>query len=291
MVAKKDITDFFGDDLNSGVDPKSKRQGYVIAHNKSKENVGFILPKDSARSCQWKAYKTANWERHKFESGDTSDVLYLTKPRVLVLYATPLYAVNKESREFLGTIDWETYVHDSELFKLQRECLLMFLDEKNQFLHERPVKYKAQGTAGVSFVKQCLNFYQELENQFYDLAIQNGQEFPLGRSTFNSDFSELEQPLPWHNVSVFCPEFAAVVASNPRKPQESSIVCETQAYVKPTQENCFDFWRKDLKQSLNKLTLDAIGAGWGRRVLNSAKTEVLPAEQLKSNGNSKGIFA
>ena len=212
-------SELFNSEYNQTRKP-SLPYGIVINDNPA----GILLPADQLAKAEWNTMPNIE-ELTTIELTEQVTGLLLQKPRLLVLAFVPEYIRYKDIEEngelagtFIGPYDEYRHILDKKMQEVCSEHALMFLDFKNQPLHQVPIVVRFKNVALWSFKSAREEFYRNLERVFADC--------------FGKDYSGKNDK--WRSLGVLNVEFKAIKEGEGKN---KSFCCKTYSITQPNQAN------------------------------------------------------
>lgn len=194
--------------------------GIVINDNPA----GILLPADQLPKAEWHTMPNQE-ELTTVELTEQVTGLLLQKPRMLVLAFVPEYIRYKDIEEngelagtFIGPYDEYRHLFDKKMQEVCSEHALIFLNVKNQPLHQIPIVVRFKNVALWSFKSAREEFYRNLERVFADY--------------FGKDYSGKNDK--WRSLGVLNVEFKAIKEGEGKN---KSFCCKTHSITQPNQAN------------------------------------------------------
>ena len=194
--------------------------GIVINDNPA----GILLPNDQLAKAEWHAMPNQE-ELTTVELSEEVTGLLLPKARMLVLAFVPEYIRYKDIEEngelagtFIGLYDEYRDSLDKKTQEVCSEHALIFLNPKNQPLHQVPIVVRFKNVALWSFKSAREEFYRNLERAFADC--------------FGRDYSGKNDK--WRSLGVLNVEFRAIKEGEGKN---KSFCCKTHSITQPTDAN------------------------------------------------------
>lgn len=188
----------------------------------NKNAAGLWISNDDLIDCGWKG---GNTQEHTIFTKDNKEIkgYGIRNPRVCVIRRTKLLRLDNTGK-FLGLwMKGDGELRDEKGNKRYfciRRYLLLFLDENNEPLHEKPVQLTAKGNFQVDFDKNLILFRKNIERAYADAKLK-----PLGQMSDE-----------WHAMCVFCPVFESRIVGTGNRTSEA---CMVKTYVMPTEKDWF----------------------------------------------------
>lgn len=211
--------DLFNSEYNQTRKP-SLPYGIVINDNPA----GILLPNDQLAKAEWHAMPNQE-ELTTVELTEQVTGLLLQKARMLVLAFVPEYIRYKDIEEngesagiFIGLYDEYRDALDKKTQEVCSEHALIFLNSKNQPLHQIPIVVRFRNVALWSFKSSREEFYRNLERAFAD--------------RFGRDYSGKNDK--WRSLGVLNVEFRALKEGEGKN---KSFCCKTHSITRPTPAN------------------------------------------------------
>ena len=279
LVFKQEVDpDLLSHDYNQTRRP-SLPYGIIINDNPA----GILIPYDQLVKAEWKQIPPVE-ELTTVELTEAVSGLFLLEARMLILAFVPEYIRYKDIKEngeiagtFVGLYDDYRQNFDKKIHDACSEHALIFLDPKNQPLHQVPIVVRFKNVALWSFKSAREEFYRHLERAFADY--------------FNVDYSGKNDK--WRSLGVLNIEFRAVKEGEGKN---KSFCCKTHSITKPTESNLPKLYlgkpqQKKTIWSLHNSIAGFTEAGEAQLPALAAGTEpevqVLPPENSRNKGKSK----
>jgi len=190
---------------------------------------GIAIKKDQAEIAGFKPDNTWKTVEHKFKGSSQPETLYLCKePRIIVLNRSRLLKCSPE-----GQVSLYDHSKDQGLSKEWKKytyLIVWFLGENKQPLSDLPFRLKISGQAGMSFI----NHYKNYTGQ----SCFCGEFFKLYKELNPRDKDNSKSDL-FYAHTIYKPEMEEKEAKS-KYTGESSDVCMTVGFVKPTRKNFLD---------------------------------------------------
>ncbi|NJK69432.1 MAG: hypothetical protein HC941_25505 [Microcoleus sp. SU_5_3] len=194
--------------------------GIIINDNPA----GILIPSDQLAKAEWYAMPNVE-ELTTVELTEKVTGLLLQKARMLVLAFVPEYIRYKDIEEngelagtFIGLYDEYRDYLDKKTQEVCSEHALIFLNSKNQPLHQIPIVVRFRNVALWSFKSAREEFYRNLERAFAD--------------RFGRDYSGKNDK--WRSLGVLNVEFRALKEGEGKN---KSFCCKTYSITRPTPAN------------------------------------------------------
>ena len=209
--------ELLGEEFNA---PRIPRLPYGIVINDNP--AGLFIPEKNLVKAGW----INPPELSEIElAGGKEKGLFLTNVRMAILGSVTPYIRYKSSDEVgdlalsaIGWYDENKHLLDKKTMDAVSEHLIMFLSDRNELLHQRPIRIRFKNVALWSLKEALDEFYSASELVF--------AKFTGIRASGKSD--------RWRSLCVFACEFKAVKEG---EGSNKSWCCKVSSYTQPTIEN------------------------------------------------------
>lgn len=188
----------------------------------SKNFCGLWISNDDLIACGWNGGST---KEHTILTRDNKEIkgYGILNPRICVIRRTKLLRLDNAGKLLGLWMKGDGEYRDEKGIKLYycvRRYLLIFLDENNEPLHEKPLQLTAKGNFQVDFDRNLI---------FFRTNIERAYAFAKRKSVgCMSD--------EWHAMCVFCPVFESRIVGSGNRTAEA---CMVKTYVIPTEKDWF----------------------------------------------------
>ncbi|MFB2983411.1 DUF5895 domain-containing protein [Microseira sp. BLCC-F43] len=209
--------ELLGEEFNA---PRIPRLPYAIVINDNP--AGIFIPEKNLVKAVW----IGEQEIVEFElpSGKEKGI-FLSQVRMVILGCVRPYIRYKSADELgdlalsaIGWYDENKHLLEKKTMDAVSEHLVVFLSDRNEPLHQRPIRIRFKNVALWSIKEALDEFYSAIELVF--------AKFTSSRASGKSD--------RWRSLCVFACEFKAVKEG---EGSNKSYCCKVGSYVQPTVEN------------------------------------------------------
>ncbi len=160
-----------GEEFNA---PRVPRLPYGIVLNDNP--AGLFIPEKNVIKAGW-LNLTPELTEKELAGGEKAKGLFFTSVRMIILGNVPPYIRYKDNDDsgdmrgvIVGSYEESRHLLDKKTMEVCSEHLLMFLDDNNNLLHTRPIRFRFKNVALWS-LRECLeDFYMAMELQFAQLT-------------------------------------------------------------------------------------------------------------------------
>ena len=235
---------------------------------------GIAIKKNQAEIAGFVPDRTWIETEHKFKGSDRAETLYLSQePRLLILNRSRLVKSSPS-----GEISLYNHAIDFDLAKNWKKftyAVIWFLGEDNKPLSTLPFRLRISGQAGMSFINHYRNYT--------GASCFCGEFFKLYKELNPADRDNAKNDLFWAHA-IYAPKLAEKEAKS-KLTGESSEVCMTVGFLKPTKNNFFDLIvSKKANQELSDRILEQVEKtkAW----INIAQMDNIKKEKETSSGSA-----
>ncbi|MFP4336392.1 MAG: DUF5895 domain-containing protein [Halothece sp.] len=215
--------------------PRVPRLSYGIVINDNP--AGLFIPEKNLSKAGWNS--TPELIELELPGGKEKGV-FLQSARMIVLGSMRPYIRYKNDDELgdekltaIGWYDENKHILDKKTMDAVSEHLIMFLNENNEPLHQRPIRIRFKNVALWSLKEAIEEFYTSMEILFAKLTAT--------RASGKSD--------RWRSLCIFACTFKGIKEG---EGNNKSYCCKVENYTQPTMENFVSLFlgRKEQKENI-----------------------------------------